>query len=129
MSTPSPSLMPKFKAPAIIATTQVTEPAKIVRPGMREQVTAVQHDGVVKAKNLKKGQVVRAWLHGGPKGGERVVESVERIEDGAMVRVTFSSPHPTTDYKAAYRFYDASLVGTTVEHITKQPALVPYEEV
>lgn len=134
-TTPCPSVMPKFKVPTKLAPTAIVAnlveeaPAKIVRPGMRDAVVESLHDGIVKAKHLREGQAVRAWLHGGPKGGERVVKSVTRSEDGATVTVEFSSPHPTTEYKAAYRWFDASLEGTPVRHVTKVPALVAYEEV
>lgn len=127
--------MPEFVAPNITADVTPEQPAALVqptglvRPGYRDEVTTATHDGVVKAKNLQHGQVVRAWIKGEPRGGERVVDTIERIEDGAMVRVTFSSQHPTTDYKAAYRFHDESLVGTPFTKVRKVPALVAYQEV
>lgn len=120
MSTPNPSIMARFTKPvsapttAVVADVQPEQRAKIVRPGPT-------HDGVVKAKQLKEGMKVRAFLHGQPRGGERVVKSVEKIDDGAMVRVTFSSAHPPADYKAAYRFHCEALV--------REPAFVAYEEV
>lgn len=113
----------------VVADTQPEQDAKIVRPGLRTVTEYVEHDGVVKAKHLKEGMRVRAYLHGKACGGERVVKSVQRSEDGSMVRVEFSSPHPTTDYKAAYRFYVADLAGTLVAKAHQVPALVPYEEV
>jgi hypothetical protein len=134
---PSPSVMQRFapktkvrNLPVVIAQTEPEAPASgLVRPGLREQVVEVLHDGVIKAKTLKSGQKVRAFLHGAPRGGERTVSKVTRSQDGATVIVEFSSPHPTTEYKAAYRFYDATLVDTVVRHIEKVPALVAYEEV
>lgn len=148
---PSPTLMPQFKVPAapacptavdltktpaippkptaVVADLEADTTAKIVRPGTREVTIEGQHDGVVKAKHLVEGQEVRAWLHGGPKGSVRTVDTVTRSEDGATVTVTFSSPHPTTEYKAAYRFFDEALVGTPVFTKTRVPALVAYEEV
>lgn len=134
MSTiPSPSIMAKFKAPVttqvVVADVQPIDPGKIVRPGLVDQEYALEHDGVVKTKHLKKGQVVRAFAHGAPRGGERVVESIERLGDGATVLVTFSSPHPPAEYKAAYRWFDATLKGTTIRRTKKVPALVAYEEV
>jgi hypothetical protein len=134
MSTiPSPSVMAKFKAPVatevVVADVQPVDPGTTVRPGLRDEVQALAHDGVVKTKHLQPGQVVRAFAHGEPRGGERVIESIERLDDGAMVLVTFSSPHPPTEYKAAYRWYDASLEGATIRRTRQVPALVAYEEV
>lgn len=135
---PNPSVMARFKKPvfekpalvtALVAEVEPEHDAKIVRPGLRTVTEYVEHDGVVKAKHLKEGMEVRAFLHGAPRGGKRVVKSIERIDDGAQVRVEFSSPHPTTDYKAAYRFHVEALVGTPVPKVKQVPALVPYEEV
>lgn len=95
--------------------------AKIVRPGL----IPTEHDGVVKAKHLKDGQTVRAYLHGEPRGGERTVRTVNKIDDGAFVEIEWASGHPTATYKAAYRWHDAALAGT----IINQPALVTYQEV
>ena len=122
----TPAIMPKRK---IVADLDPAAKAKVVRPGTRKVRTMSTHDGVVKAKHLKPGMEVRAWLHGEPKGGVRVVESVERSEDGAMVRVAFATPHPTTDYKAAYRFFVEALFGMPIESYETVPALVAYEEV
>ena len=147
MSTiPSPSLMAKFKKPVMPTnTTHSTESVqttavivaehdpskpKRTRPGIVQQRVEVIHDGVIKAKQLEPGMMVKAYLHGSPKGGERVVGSVERVGDGATVMVTFSSPHPATEYAAAYRFHCEALVGSAVRHkVISLPALVPYEEV
>jgi len=63
--------------------------------------------GVVKAKHLRRGQIVRPFLHGEPKGSERVVDTVLRL--GPTVSITFSSPHPPVEVKAAYRYHDASI--------------------
>jgi len=140
---PSPSVMEKFapKPPVdepvaetptvtvVLADLDPMQPGQIVRPGLREQFVEVDHDGVIKAKQVKEGMVVRAFLHGKPCGGERTVSTVKRSEDGSMVHVEFSSPHPPTDYKAAYRFFVKALVGTKVRQRTVVPALVPYEEV
>lgn len=106
-------------------------PAKqTLRPGLVEQTTEVLHDGIVKAKHIQPGQTVRAWLHNKPCGSERVVASVERIEDGEFVLVTFSTAHPDSTVKAAYRYFVADLVGTVVDtKTTLVPALVSYEEV
>lgn len=130
MSAPTPAIMPKVKsAVALAAHIDPEHDARLVRPGTRDVLTYDTHDGVVKAKHLKPGMTVRAFLHGRPCGGERVVESVERIDDGAMVRVAFSSPHPATEYKAAYRFYVEELAGQPIPKTVQVPALVPYEEV
>jgi hypothetical protein len=71
---------------------------------------------VIKAKHLKRGQIVRPFLHGEPKGSPRIVDTVLRL--GATVSITFSSPHPPVEVKAAYRYYDESLVGTPVRNET-----------
>lgn len=96
-------------------------PIKIVRPG---RITDT-HDGVIKAKHLKPGQTVRAFLHGEPRGGERTVGKVTRIDDGAFVEIEWASGQPTATYKAAYRWHDESLANTTVT----KPALVDYQEI
>ncbi len=123
MSAPSPAMMARFKKPAtstnvrtVVADVQADQPAKptIVRPGLAD-------DGVRKAKELKPGWEVRAFLHGKPCGGKRTVKSVERIDDGAQVHITWSSAHAPADYKAAYRFY--------VEALVREPGFVAYEEV
>jgi hypothetical protein len=144
MSTPNPLTMPKQKgvlfvkpvAPEVLAVLDEVSPAVTiqdvqgpVRPGVRETVVVTQHDGVIKAKNAKPGMTVRAYLHGEPRGGERVIDTVERIDDGAMVRIAFASPHPVTEYKAAYRFFVEDLVGTEVKVVQHVPDLVPYEKV
>lgn len=127
MSTPSPSLMPLFKAPAppakprkpvVLAVNEPADPGKIVRPGLVPTLA----EGVIKAKQVKPGMVLRAFLKGEARGGERTVSKVTRSDDGSMVNIEFSSPHPPTDYKAAYRFWVKDLV----VHV---PALVAYEEV
>lgn len=106
---------------SLTAVVEPTGPSKIVRPG----VVATEHDGVVKAKHLKSGQKVRAYLQGAPRGGERVVGTVTRLGDGAMVRIEWASGQPTSEYKAAYRWHDASLEGQSIS----KPALVNYQEV
>lgn len=128
MSATTPNPMTVFgarKAPAvttaIAAVVTPNEPGKIVRPGL---VTS-EHDGVVKAKHVKKGQKVRAFIHGKAVGGERVVGKVTRIDDGASVEIEWASGHPTAQYKAAYRFHDAALQGSAI----KRPALIAYQEV
>lgn len=138
MSAPTPLFMPSRRTEKTARPVQITAdltedvPAQVtglVRPGLVDEVTVTKHDGIVKAKNIKEGWTVQAYLHGAPRGGKRVVKSVERSEDGSMVHVTFSSPHPDTDYKAAYRFFVEALVGTDVTVVNKVPALVPYQEV
>lgn len=94
-------------APQLAAPVDTTAPAAPHDP--------TKHDGVVKSKHLKKGQVVRAWnSEHGPRGGERTVESIERLGDGAMVRVHWSSAHAPSEHKAAYRWFDAALAGTSL---------------
>lgn len=136
MSTPSPALMPQFKVPVVdvepterIVSEFDAEAGAKVRPGFKIQIVETPHDGVIKAKNAQPGQTVRAFLNGEPRGGERVVDSVTPNEDGSLINITFLSAHPTTEYKAAYRFYVEDLVGTPVRTRRQVPALVPYEEV
>lgn len=131
MSTPNPNVMARLKRPTIAVAANVNpdSKAKLVRPGLREETVHYPHDGIIKAKALEPGMSVRAYLHDKPCGGVRVVEEVRSINDGAMVRVSFSTPHPTSDYKAAYRFFVEELVGKPVKHVKHVPALVPYEEV
>ena len=133
-TTPSPAMLARIKRTPvpqaeIVADLAPQETAKIVRPGYKKVVTESVHDGIVKAKHLTPGQEVRAYLHGRAVGGVRTVANVERLDDGATIRVTFSSDHPVTAYKAAYRFFDASLEGSIVKHTKSVPALVAYEEV
>lgn len=90
-SIPTPSVMTRF-APKMAADVSPSAPTEA-------------HDGIVKTKNLKTGMTVRAWFNGEPHGGERTVATVEPAEaDGSTWTVTFSSPHPTQTYKAAYRW-------------------------
>jgi hypothetical protein len=126
--------MARFKKQQATVTAVVTdvEPevsAKLVRPGFKSVVRHGTHDGIVKAKSVEKGMRIRSWLHDKPCGSEKVVESVERVGDGSKVLITFSSAHPATEYKAAYRFYVAALVGTPTQKVESIPALVAYEEV
>lgn len=125
MTTPSPSMMQRF-APK---TTTVTAVAAELAPGQsgRLRLGTVPHDGVIKAKQAQNGQTVRAWLtvRGVPQavGGERVVDQVSPVDVDGNVTISFSTPHPTTVYKAAYRFYVEALVGTPTR------GMVAYEEV
>lgn len=142
MSTPNPKAVfgnrkapvipaPPVHTPVVVAQVQPIEPGQIVRPGYVDAIETSIHDGVVKAKHLQKGQRVRAYLHGKPQGGERIVQNVTRVPDtdGALVEIEWASGHPTSQHKAAYRWHDASLVGTSVDRIVKQPALIAYQEV
>lgn len=122
---PSPAMLATMRP--VAAKLDPEAPAKVVRPEHREVVVVTSHDGVIKAKKVEPGMEIRAWLHGQPKGSLRVVDTVE--VSGATVHVTFSSPHPPTDYKAAYRLYVEDLVGTPVQTTTTVSALVAYEEV
>lgn len=98
-----------------------------VRPGTKPVVVG-EHDGVLKTKNLKSGMVVRAFLKGEPRGGERTIDRIKRLGDGSMYEVFFVGGNvPSAEYKAAYRWHAAELVGSDVtKHV---PALVTYEEV
>jgi hypothetical protein len=121
---PSPLMMPQHRpvqvATNIAAEVDVTAPGRVVRPGVVEVVSA--HDGVIKAKQLAPGMKVRSWLHGKACGSEKVVSKVTRVEDGTMIEVEFSSGHPTSRFKPAYRFFVAALQGTEV--VTRKRALV-----
>jgi hypothetical protein len=127
MNNPSPMIMknrpvaPKRpEVPQVVAKVDPAEPAKVVRPGLA--LTYGKHHGIVKTKQLQPGQRVRPFLHGEPRGGERIVETVTKLDDGAMVEITWASGHPTATYKAAYRWFDADLVGTPVAYVA--PAFV-----
>lgn len=117
---PNPLMMPSHAPATVTPVAQLAaevfefEHGRTVRPGFVLQQVEGQHNGVVKAKQVEAGQTVRAFLHGEPRGGERVVESVTRSADGATVTITFSTQHPTAEYKPAYRFFVAALVGSTV---------------
>lgn len=139
-NTPSPLMFANRKAPAVptapvfraavVADVQPTTPVASGRamPGHIDKVETSEHDGVLKAKQLRKGQRVRAFVHGKPQGGVRIVATVSKVDDNGMVDVTWASGHPDSSHKAAYRFFDESLVGTPVQRIVKVPALVPYQE-
>jgi len=119
---------PKIETPQIAAPLDLSEPGVIVRPGMVETLDEnVTHDGVVKAKHLKPGQRVRPFVNGKARGGERIVGSTERVQGGAYVKITWASPHSPSEHKAAYRWFDQSLVGTPV--VVLKPGFVSYEEV
>lgn len=113
------------RTPQQIAVINPTDPGKRVTLGLVDEVVTTLHDGVVKTKHLERGQRVRAFVKGEPRGGERIVDTVTKIEDGEYWHVTFASPHPAMDYKAAYRWYDASLKGTEVPHLVKRQGFVP----
>lgn len=130
MSIPNPTMLAHLADKRRqVAQVDPGQKAKIVRPGLVDTRTYSIHDGVFKTKHLKAGMIVRPYLHGQPRGGERIVKSVTKIEDGAMWHVEFESAHAAQDYKAAYRWYCEAMDGATVEHTVKTPGLVPYEEV
>ena len=125
MSAPNPSILAKRvthaqQVTAIVAETVPTDPA-------------VEPANVIKAKTVKAGQIVRAWLKGEARGGEYTVKTVTRSEDGASVHIEFEQPcqRPDGDYKAAYRFYVVKDVEAPepkrkprrkpAEHLTHQP--------
>lgn len=132
---PTPSaVFANRKAPVIPAPPQISapialeEPGNIVRPGMVEVLDeSVPHDGVVKAKHLRRGQRVRPYVHGEARGSERIVGKVERIQGGSFVRITWASPHAPEERAASYRFFDEALVGTP--SLVSKPAFVAYQEV
>lgn len=99
MATPNPSILAgrathASTVTAVIAATDPTAPA-------------AEPDNVVKAKAVKPGMVVRAWLHGGPRGGEYTVLNVRPVKNGSQVHIEFVKPcqRPDGEYKAAYRFF------------------------
>jgi len=128
MSVPNPTLLAKLAEKRQVAALDPATRAKVVRPGLVDAEAYVIHDGVVKTKHLEPGMHVRPFLHGQPRGGERVVKSVTKVEDGAMWHVEFESAHVDQPYKAAYRWYCEALDGATVSRTVKQPAFVPYHQ-
>lgn len=139
MSTPNPLLLAKFhhkpapapkkpKAQPVLAKIEPTDPGKVVRPGTQPTVVEVEHDGVVKAKHLEPGQHVRPWLHNEARGSVRIVEAVTPNDDGSEVYIEFASAHPAAWFKAAYRWFDADLKGTTIQQVKHVPAFVSYFE-
>lgn len=127
-STPSPATL----AHMLQRKTALVEPevkARLVRPGLTETEVHFIHDGVVKTKHLKPGMVVRPFVHGKARGGEREVGEVKRIGNGATHHVSWTTPHPEGEWAAAYRWYCEALDGAPVTKTVRRPALVPYEEV
>lgn len=134
MSVPTPLSMPKRK-PVVLPEPPVHkllvavdpgDPGKRVTLGTREEVLTVGvHDGVVKTKHLERGQRIRPFVHGQARGSERIVANVTKVEDGEFWRIEWATPHPAQSYKAAYRWFDESLVGTDVQAVHKVPAFVP----
>lgn len=121
-----PDKMPSRQEVQGIAIKPVTDltPGKIVRPTGKRTVLVVQvDDGIRKAKQVKPGMRVRPYLNGEARGGERTVLSVERINEGALVRIAFSSGHPTQEYKPAYRFVDLDAVGREVQVRQSAPSV------
>ena len=126
-STPSPAALAHLRKPApapqIVADVDGNQPV-VVRPGTAVITEVRVHDGVVKAKHLKPGQQVRSWLHNQALGSVKTVESVTRIDDGEFVEVVFSSAHPSVRVKAAHRYFDETLVGSTFERKVRVAAFV-----
>lgn len=139
--TPSPLVMAQFRRPVTppipdrmpsrqevqgIAIKPITDltPGKIVRPTGKRTVLVVKvDDGVRKAKQVQPGMRVRPYLNGEARGGERVVQSVERIQDNTMVRIAFSSGHPTQEYKPAYRWVDLDAIGRETQVRESAPSM------
>lgn len=128
MSAPNPTMIAKVAQRRHVAQIDPDAKAKVVRPGVVEVEVPYIHDGVVKTKQLVPGITIRPYLHGQPRGGERVIKSVTKIDDGAMWHVEFASAHVAQDYKAAYRWYCEAIDGATMTRKVRQPALVPYVE-
>lgn len=123
-----PKPLPPRPEPQIIAAIEPTDPGNVVTLGLVPELVESLHDGVVKTKQLKRGQRVRPFVHGKPCGGERIVERVTKVDNGAVWHVEFATAHPAQDFKAAYRWHDESLVGTTRQEIIKVPGFVPAHE-
>ena len=124
----------QIPTPAALAHRQVAviEPdakAKIegpVRPGLVETTVSLTHDGVVKTKHLEEGMVVRPFVHGQPRGAERTIQSLTRIDDGAFWDVDTGDMKQS--YKAAYRWYCEALDGKPIQKTVKTPGFVPYHQ-
>jgi hypothetical protein len=129
MTVPNPTMLARIAQQKQAAAIQPDAKAKVVRPGtVAEQVTYI-HDGVVKSKNLEPGMNVRPYVHGQPRGAERIVKSVERVGNGAMVKIEFVAGFDPQERAAAYRWYCEALDGATATRTVRKPALVPYLEV
>jgi hypothetical protein len=128
MSAPNPTMLAKVAQRRHAAEIDPNAKAKVVRPGLVVVEVPYIHDGVIKTKHLVPGITVRPFLHGEPRGGERVIKSVTKIDDGATWHVEFASAHVDQDYKAAYRWYCEAIDGATMTRKVRQPALVPYQE-
>lgn len=90
MSTPTPlDLAKRVRIAAVVDTTQ---PAKALP--------------IYKAAHVKPGMKVQAFLHGEARGSVRTIDTVERVGD--VIVLTFSSKHPSAEYKPAYRFVEVS---------------------
>lgn len=131
MSVPNPTMIANIAMRRQAALIEADAKAKVevVRPGMRDVEVHSIHDGVVKSKHLKKGMSVRPYVHGEPRGAERVIKSVSRVGDGAKVLIECEAGFDPQERPAAYRWYCEALDGATVTRVVKTPALVPYMEV
>lgn len=132
MSVPNPAMLARVvqrKAEAQAALIEPDGKAKVVRPGLVAEQVQVIHDGVVKTKHLEPGMSVRPWIHGAPRGAERVISKVTRVEDGATWLVECESGFDPQEKAAAYRWYCEALDGATVTKTIRKHALVPYQEV
>jgi len=112
---PSPLDMPKRKPIAVEL--PKAAPAKftghVVRPATVTETST--HDGIVKAKHIKPGMVVRPFLHGKAVGKPRTVKSVEFLgENRDSVWVEFEADFEPQNYKPAYRWFVEALVGTPI---------------
>lgn len=129
MSAPTPTMLANNASKRQVAAIDPNAKAKVVRPGLIEVEVPYIHDGVIKTKHLVPGITVRPFLHGEPRGGERVIKSVTKVDDGAVWHIEFASAHVAQDYKAAYRWYCEAIDGATMTRKVRQPSLVPYVEV
>lgn len=127
---PTPAFLAAKPRPDLAAKQQVAKIEPELPSGRMTlgdtEVVSLLHDGVVKTKHLKPGMEVQPFVKGEPRGALRTVATVERLGDGEFWHVTFSTPHPEWDYKAAYRWYVPALKDTEVKHTVRR--LVPYQE-
>lgn len=123
-STPVPATPTQTSDEVTAQITAQLAPGQVMTLGTRVVEQVAIHDGVIRAKHLRPGQVVRAWLHGAPRGGEREVATVESFDNGSMVRITWATPHPVSEVKAAYRYYDKALEGQQIVKRVRQRSFV-----
>lgn len=84
--------------------------AAVINPDLHGKVVRPHPiDPVVKAKQLFPGQRVKPLVKGNPHGGTRIVGTIERINDGAAIRITWSNGYTSSVVQPAFRFFDVDL--------------------